>query len=205
MVFNLFSKKQSKANNRFLADQRGQQAIARIQKLNLPAELKQQLIDADVFDIWFSDKDLAPLAEIMQEHDDEKIAYAAIGINVKSKNVMLVCTTRRLIILSKKMLSKEQALVIPLKQIKSVVLHNSIVYDELTLINGDEILRINAINKVAAPILAKNIKKYSKLAQNDSSALDEQVEQVKKLKELLDQGILTKAEFEAKKKQILGL
>lgn len=205
MVFNLFSKKQSKANNRFLADQRGQQAIARIQKLNLPAELKQQLIDADVFDIWFSDKDLAPLAEIMQDHDDEKIVYAAIGINVKSKNVMLVCTNQRLIILSKKMLSKEQALVIPLKQIKSVVLHNSIVYDELTLINGDEILRINAINKVAAPILAKNIKKYSKLAQNDSSALDEQVEQVKKLKELLDQGILTKAEFEAKKKQILGL
>ena len=205
MVFNLFSKKQSKANNRFLADQRGQQAIARIQKLNLPAELKQQLIDADVFDIWFSDKDLAPLAEIMQEHDDEKIAYAAIGINVKSKNVMLVCTNQRLIILSKKMLSKEQALVIPLKQIKSVVLHNSIVYDELTLINEDETLRINAINKVAAPILAKNIKKYSKLAQNDSSALDEQVEQVKKLKELLDQGILTKAEFEAKKKQILGL
>ena len=205
MVFNLFSKKQSKANNRFLADQRGQQAIARIQKLNLPAESKQQLIDADVFDIWFSDKDLAPLAEIMQEHDDEKIAYAAIGINVKSKNVMLVCTTQRLIILSKKMLSKEQALVIPLKQIKSVVLHNSIVYDELTLINEDETLRINAINKVAAPILAKNIKKYSKLAQNDSSALDEQVEQVKKLNELLDQGILTKAEFEAKKKQILGL
>ncbi|ARD07437.1 hypothetical protein B1745_07395 (plasmid) [Lactobacillus amylolyticus] len=205
MVFNLFSKKQSKANNRFLADQRGQQAIARIQKLNLPAELKQQLIDADVFDIWFSNKDLAPLAEIMQEHDDEKIAYAAIGINVKSKNVMLVCTNQRLIILSKKMLSKEQALVIPLKQIKSVVLNDSIVYDELTLINGDEILRINAINKVAAPILAKNIKKYSKLAQNDSSALDEQVEQVKKLKELLDQGILTKAEFEAKKKQILGL
>ncbi|WP_127345845.1 PH domain-containing protein [Lactobacillus amylolyticus] len=205
MVFNLFSKKQSKANNRFLANQRGQQAIARIQKLNLPAELKQQLIDADVFDIWFSDKDLAPLAEIMQKHDDEKIVYAAIGINVKSKNVMLVCTNQRLIILSKKMLSKEQALVIPLKQIKSVVLHNSIVYDELTLINGDEILRINAINKVAAPILAKNIKKYSKLAQNDSSALDEQVEQVKKLKELLDQGILTKAEFEAKKKQILGL
>ena len=205
MVFNLFSKKQSKANNRFLANQRGQQAIARIQKLDLPAELKQQLIDADVFDIWFSDKDLAPLAEIMQEHDDEKIVYAAIGINVKSKNVMLVCTNQRLIILSKKMLSKEQALVIPLKQIKSVVLHNSIVYDELTLINGDEILRINAINKVAAPILAKNIKKYSKLAQNDSSALDEQVEQVKKLKELLDQGILTKAEFEAKKKQILGL
>ncbi|WP_281828579.1 MULTISPECIES: PH domain-containing protein [Lactobacillus] len=205
MVFNLFSKKQSKANNRFLADQRGQQAIARIQKLNLPAELKQQLIDADVFDIWFSDKDLAPLAEIMQDHDDEKIAYAAIGINVKSKNVMLVCTNQCLIILSKKMLSKEQALVIPLKQIKSVVLHNSIVYDELTLINEDETLRINAINKVAAPILAKNIKKYSKLAQNGSSALDEQVEQVKKLKELLDQGILTKAEFEAKKKQILGL
>ncbi len=34
---------------------------------------------------------------------------------------------------------------------------------------------------------------------------DDAIEQVKKLAELRDQGILTDAEFEAKKKQLLGL
>lgn len=34
---------------------------------------------------------------------------------------------------------------------------------------------------------------------------DQAIEQIKKLAELKDQGILTDAEFEAKKKQLLGL
>ena len=36
-------------------------------------------------------------------------------------------------------------------------------------------------------------------------SLDEQLDALKKLKELLDAGILSQAEFEAKKKEILGL
>lgn len=45
-------------------------------------------------------------------------------------------------------------------------------------------------------------------AQASSSAApatNEAIEQIKKLAELRDQGILTDAEFEAKKKQLLGL
>lgn len=38
-----------------------------------------------------------------------------------------------------------------------------------------------------------------------SSNVDQQVEDLKKLGELKDQGILTQAEFDAKKAQILGL
>lgn len=37
------------------------------------------------------------------------------------------------------------------------------------------------------------------------STTDDSIEQIKKLAELRDQGILTDAEFEAKKKQLLGL
>lgn len=36
-------------------------------------------------------------------------------------------------------------------------------------------------------------------------SLDEQLETLKKLKELVDMGILTQDEFDAKKKQVLGL
>lgn len=39
----------------------------------------------------------------------------------------------------------------------------------------------------------------------NTASTDDAVEQIKKLAELRDQGILTDAEFNAKKKQLLGL
>ncbi|MBW8008565.1 SHOCT domain-containing protein [Lactobacillus helveticus] len=201
-LFDLFSKKQKNANQSFLAEQRGQQAIVKINKLALPERLKKQLIDAGVFDIWFNDEDLAPLIAAVK--DEEIIKYAAIGINEHSENVMLVCSNRNLIILKKKH-SDEQVEVIDLKQVKSVILKNQLMYGELSLIVGNQSLDINSINKVPAEILADNIKKWSKIAQGEDDDFDQQLEQVKKLKELLDQGILTEEEFQAKKKQILKI
>lgn len=201
-LFDLFSKKQKNANQLFLAEQRGQQAIVKINKLALPERLKKQLIDAGVFDIWFNDEDLAPLIAAVK--DEEIIQYAAIGINEHSENVMLVCSNRNLIILKKKH-SDEQVEVIDLKQVKSVILKNQLMYGELSLIVGNQSLDINSINKVPAEILADNIKKWSKIAQGEDDDFDQQLEQVKKLKELLDQGILTEEEFQAKKKQILKI
>ena len=40
--------------------------------------------------------------------------------------------------------------------------------------------------------------------QSSSSSLDEQTANLKKLKELVDAGILTEEEFNAKKKEIMG-
>ncbi|MBW7986658.1 SHOCT domain-containing protein [Lactobacillus helveticus] len=201
-LFDLFSKKQKNANQSFLAEQRGQQAIVKINKLALPERLKKQLIDAGVFDIWFNDEDLAPLIAAVK--DEEIIQYAAIGINEHSENVMLVCSNRNLIILKKKH-SDEQVEVIDLKQVKSVILKNQLMYGELSLIVGNQSLDINSINKVPAEILTDNIKKWSKIAEGEDDDFDQQLEQVKKLKELLDQGILTEEEFQAKKKQILKI
>ncbi len=201
-LFDLFSKKQKNANQSFLAEQRGQQSIVKINKLALPERLKKQLIDAGVFDIWFNDEDLAPLIAAVK--DEEIIQYVAIGINEHSENVMLVCSNRNLIIFKKKH-SDEQVEVIDLKQVKSVILKNQLMYGELSLIVGNQSLDINSINKVPADILADNIKKWSKIAQGEDDDFDQQLEQVKKLKELLDQGILTEEEFQAKKKQILKI
>lgn len=201
-LFDLFSKKQKNANQSFLAEQRGQQSIVKINKLALPERLKKQLIDAGVFDIWFNDEDLAPLIAAVK--DEEIIQYAAIGINEHSENVMLVCSNRNLIILKKKH-SDEQVEVIDLKQVKSVILKNQLMYGELSLIVGNQSLDINSINKVPAEILADNIKKWSKIDEGEDDDFDQHLEQVEKLKELLDQGILTEEEFQAKKKQILKI
>ena len=52
--------------------------------------------------------------------------------------------------------------------------------------------------------MADDLRALSKLAQGKGE-LDKQVEQIKKLKELVDQGILTEEEFQAKKKKILDI
>uniref|UniRef100_UPI003F5645A6 SHOCT domain-containing protein n=1 Tax=Lactobacillus acidophilus TaxID=1579 RepID=UPI003F5645A6 len=200
--FDLFSKKQREANQSFLSQQRSQQSIAKIEKLTLPANLKQQLIDADVFDIWFSDKDLAPLVKLLAD-SSEMIKYTATGINNQSEASLLVCTNQRLIVISKKR-SDLIVKTILLDRIKSVLLRHQIVYDEITLVVDNEQIDFNSINKISAAILADDLRALSKLAQGKGE-LDKQVEQIKKLKELVDQGILTEEEFQAKKKKILDI
>ena len=199
-LFDLFSKKQREANQSFLSQQRSQQSIAKIEKLTLPANLKQQLIDADVFDIWFSDKDLAPLVKLLAD-SSEMIKYTATGINDQAS--LLVCTNQRLIVISKKR-SDLIVKTILLDRIKSVLLRHQIVYDEIILVVDNEQIDFNSINKISAAILADDLRTLSKLAQGKGE-LDKQVEQIKKLKELVDQGILTEEEFQAKKKKILDI
>lgn len=200
-LFNLFSKKQQQANQSFLAKQRSQQAIVKIKKLALPSRIKRQLIKAEVYDIWLNSHDLLPLANLIEE--SETIEYAAVGIDEHSKTVMLICTNYRLLILQKKMTS-ENTNIIPLAQIKSVILKQQLAYAELKLIVGDAQLDFNSLNKVPAGILADKIRKYAKLAQK-GSAIDQQLEQIKKLKGLKDEGILTEEEFQSKKKKILDM
>lgn len=58
---------------------------------------------------------------------------------------------------------------------------------------------------------ARNAQQQAAQVQHPAAATpsaantDQAIEQVKKLAELRDQGVLTDAEFEAKKKQLLGL
>ena len=53
--------------------------------------------------------------------------------------------------------------------------------------------------------LASNMTPKGEGVAGQSASLDEQIETMKKLKELLDMGILSEEEFDAKKKEVLGL
>lgn len=69
-------------------------------------------------------------------------------------------------------------------------------------------IKNNGLGSTAGMVFGMNM--GQNLNQNagqktDSLSLDEQIENVKKLKELLDAGILTQEEFDKKKKEIMGL
>ena len=53
--------------------------------------------------------------------------------------------------------------------------------------------------------VAQNVGQNAETKKTNTMSYDEQIATVKKLKELLDDGIITKEEFEAKKKEIMGL
>ena len=53
--------------------------------------------------------------------------------------------------------------------------------------------------------VAQNVGQNAETKKTNTMSYDEQIANVKKLKELLDDGIITKEEFEAKKKEIMGL
>ena len=50
-----------------------------------------------------------------------------------------------------------------------------------------------------------NTQTVAPITQKSSMSLDEQIDAVKKLKELMDIGILSQDEFDVKKKEIMGL
>ncbi|WP_415622179.1 SHOCT domain-containing protein [Liquorilactobacillus sp.] len=64
----------------------------------------------------------------------------------------------------------------------------------------------NGFGNAAGMMFGTNFTKgLGNKAEAGSMSLSEQIENVKKLKELQDAGILSQAEFEIKKKEIMGL
>ncbi len=204
-MFNPFSKKTSTANQAFLANQYAQQKMHKIEALALPPAIIKQLLQAKVFDFWFENKRLQVLSKLLDIDNGEKIIYAARAINEHSEDVLLICTNRRLIILDKKAFTPDKVRQFTLAQIKNVQLNSQIFYSEISLVVGDDTLDFNSVNKAAAPVLVQAIKEQMQKSEHNKEDIEQEVADLKKLKKLVDQGILTQAEFEAKKKQILGI
>ena len=192
-----------------------QKAAQKINKLSIPKEIKKQLIDAQVFDFWFNNKELKALSRILEYKDGEIIKYAASGYkeeNNESRTVLILCTNRRVLFLNKNMFFGGDSTDIPLNMINSVQLTTHLVLADITIVNGANSTKLKSLSKVSAPILAKTIKNESLKfqqrllhPQENKNSLTDPADEIRKFKKLADDGIITEEEFEAKKKQLLGL
>ncbi len=64
---------------------------------------------------------------------------------------------------------------------------------------------VNGLNPFTAATVAPTAERATPSQPAQAASIDEQIEAVKKLKELVDAGILTEEEFQTKKKQVMGL
>lgn len=181
-----------------------QKAQEKINSLNLPIKIKQQLLNSESFDFFGVKKELLYLPKVVNS-DNEKISYLCSGM-LDSHTWLIVCTNQRIIFLNKNMIYGMQQQNIPLEAINAITFSQKLLLGSISITNGATVTTIDSINKMAAPIMASKIQNAVRNFKNNNSiSSDTDLDDLRKLKSLLDDGIITQEEFDSKKKQILSL
>ena len=87
-------------NNDTYIENKALKAAKKINKFNIPEEIKKQLIDKKVFDFWFNNKELRALSDNIDIAGGEIIQYAASG-NYDNHTALIICTNMRVMIINK--------------------------------------------------------------------------------------------------------
>lgn len=176
-------------------------------------EIKEQLALAGVTDLFGTAKEVKALPEELQQ--DETIKYATSGI-VDGNTFLIVCTNKRVLFLDKGLIYGLKKVIIPLEKINSISFKKGLVFGEIEVQHGSEQTSVKNISKPTVGKMAETIQKAIDEFKNSSSHASsttnttdskttDNYDKLIKLKELLDLDIISKEEFEEKKKEILGL
>lgn len=173
------------------------------EKVNI---IKQQLKEAGVENLWGTKKEVKALPDIIDISGGEKILYAANAF-VATNSVLAVCTNKRVIFLDHGMIYGSKTTDIPLDVINGVSYSKGLMLGSIAVTNGATTVQIENMQPYSAEKLAENLKKAAaKFKQQPlKPETNSDLSQLKELKQLLNEGIITEEEFTAKKKQILGI
>ncbi|WEV37565.1 PH domain-containing protein [Lactobacillus sp. ESL0677] len=180
--------------------------------------VEQQLKNAGVPKLVFSfsaKSEVKLLSKIMD--DDEVIKYATSG-SLDSDDLgdgtveLIVCTNKRVIFLSKRFLFGSNQSEVGLDSITGVSFKKRIFEGDISIASGNQHLLVKKVRADTVSTMAKAIKNavaaYKNRGQSPVTAAPTENDSLSKLRELkglLDDGIITQAEFDAKKKQLLNL
>lgn len=164
-------------------------------------------------------------------YDDEKLVYFAWGVDSLSAKDYIFCTDKQIVMINREMLGATANIKqFYYEDINSASVEQNAKSDDLTvalietaitaatktcdlvLSVAGSTLRINTLFKIEAERIVAVYHHYRKQAKTSASqptvVVQQQIdpmEQLKKLAEMKDMGIITQEEFDAKKKQLLGL
>lgn len=171
-------------------------------------QIKLQFDDAGVSDLFGTKKEVRALPELLSA--DEVVLYATSGFVTKG-TVLVVVTDQRLLFINKGLIYGTDFKEIPFKHINAVSYSKGIALAKVSITNGANVTLIEQVSKNNAPILVQKLK-YA-IEQQEAAAThvtvenssDNSVNNLRNLKQLLDDGVITQEDFDAKKKQILGI
>lgn len=165
--------------------------------------------EVGVTDTFGTNKEIQELPKLL--HEGEIILYATSGL-LDGNTWLIVCTDKRLLFLDKGMIFGIKTLEFRLDKINSVSAYKGMIFGELKISHGSATMTVKNVEKATVQkmvdVIHKAIDDYGNPTtptQNQQAAQLDPYEEVKKLKELLDMGIISDKEFELKKNELLGL
>lgn len=182
-------------------------------KENVPLdEIKSQMADAGVSDLFGTRKEVKYLPSIMEE--GETIKYATSGF-INGNTALILCTDSRVLIVDRGLIYGTRSTEIPLDMVNGVSYSQGIALGKIDIANGSQHTLIENVDKSTAPIMVSAIKKAAhqyKIEINQSTQSTDSrqgeidpADEIMKFKKLLDAGAITQEEFDAKKRQLLNL
>lgn len=156
--------------------------------------------------------------KVLQENliQGEKVLMTFIGLHnyksvTKHDNNYAYAITNKRIIFGQKSMTGEKFKAVNHEKINDITFNKGVAFGVLTIDTPQEKFNVAldsasaaSINNAIHEVLDK-LKLESKQENSISSSSISSADEILKFKELLDAGIITKEEFEAKKKQLLGI
>ncbi|KAA8365703.1 MULTISPECIES: PH domain-containing protein [Leuconostoc] len=171
-------------------------------------QIKTQFTAAGVSDLFGTKKEVKALPELLSA--DEIVLYATSGF-VSKGTVLVVVTDQRLLFINKGLIYGTDFKEIPFKHINAVSYSKGLVFAKVSITNGANVTLIEQVSKDNAPTFVQKLKYAIEQQENASTHVmvkntnDNSINNLRNLKQLLDDGIITQDDFDAKKKQILGI
>ena len=183
-----------------------------IEKSNKPEKMKKiidKLHDCGFSDSYMTGRELKKLPDLIG--DNETIKYAASGFyDENSSSVLIVVTNKRVLLENKKLLFGSQNSEIPLTMINNVSYNSGLIMAKVFITSGTKTHKITSVPKALVEGLTKTIRVESERERErnqsqSSNQSNDDIDELRKLKKLVEENVITEEEFEAKKKQILNL
>lgn len=181
------------------------------QKLNRKSinDIQTEINSLPCKDDWGTRKEIAELPAILGT--DEHIKAMTSGIT-DANTWLIVCTNKRVLMLDKGMIYGLRLIDIPLDRINSISQSKGLLLGKISITDGATTRTIENVSNTTINFFADTVNKEIQLYKqakitpitqvvHTTSAADELI----KYKQLLDMGVLTQEEFNAKKKELLNL
>lgn len=123
----------------------------------------------------------------------------------------MVCTNERIIFIDKGLIYGIKSTEIPLNMVNAVSYQKGLILGSISITNGAAVTSVSDVSKNTAPLMVDAINAARKALINPplsalaSSQKLDAADEIRKFKGLMDDGIINEQEFNAKKKQLLGL
>jgi hypothetical protein len=152
-------------------------------------------------------REIKCLPEILQ--DNEIILALTSGL-MEGNTWLITCTNKRIIFLDKGLIYGLKQIEIPLNKVNSIQHETGLFLGEISILDGSGKTSIRNIPKRTvthftnnANIALQNLKENSAQQSSAADSTGDLISQLERLGDLVKKGILTEAEFQAKKQKIL--